>query len=142
MNYWNSTIRIKVKAAKGTVAPRRSRKAALRAGGKLKGGGRMKRSRHSLQESRWSKAVRERDNNTCQFPSCGKQGKSLDTHHIAMRSLRPDLRFDVHNGITLCRPHHSWVSRVGNRDEAVAMGLLNLTTYELAKKQEREVVAA
>lgn len=93
-----------------------------------------------MQESRWSKAVRERNNNTCQFPGCGKQGKSLDTHHIAPRSLRPDLKFNVDNGVTLDRTHHNWVH--ANKDEAVAMGLLDLTTYELAKKQEREAVAA
>ena len=135
---WNSTF--KVKAAKPSP-PRLSRKRRS-ARSTLKGSGRMKRSRHSLQESRWSKAVRERDNSTCQFPGCGKQGKGLDTHHIAMRSLRPDLRFDVSNGITLCRPHHSWVGQVGNRDEAVAMGLLNLETYEAAQKKRRELVAA
>lgn len=101
----------------------------------------MKRSRHSLQESRWSKAVRERDSNTCQFPGCGKQ-ENLDTHHIAMRSLRPDMKFDVSNGVTLCRRHHNWVGQVGNRDEAVAMGLLSLETYEAAMKPRRETVAA
>lgn len=134
----NSTFRIKVKAAK-TSLPRLSRKRRS-ARSTLTLPKRMKRTRHGLRESRWSREVRERDNYTCQFPGCGKQGKSLDTHHIAPRSLRPDLKFKTENGVCLDRQHHNWVH--SNRDEAVAMGLLNLETYEAAQKARRETVAA
>jgi len=135
VNYRNSTFRIKVDAEQ---TPRLKRTELVRRNGRssLKAGGRMKRTRHGLEESRWSREVRERDDYTCQFPGCGKQSKSIDTHHIAMRSLRPDLKRDTSNGICLCRPHHNWVSKVENRDAAVAMGLLNLETYELAQKEK------
>lgn len=97
-------------------------------------GKRMKRTRRGLEEARWSKEVRERDNYICQFPGCFKGGKSIDTHHIAPRSLRLDLKFVVSNGVALCRGHHRHVH--ANRDEAVAMGLLNLESYELAQKKK------
>lgn len=126
----NSTFRIKGDAAKTPRLNRSSMRRSARSTLTLPK--RMKRTRHGLQESRWSREVRERDSYTCQYPGCGKQGKSLDTHHIALRSLRPDLRFVVSNGLTLCRQHHNWVH--ANRDEAVALGLLNLTSYEKAMK--------
>lgn len=93
----------------------------------------MARTRRGLEESRWSEAVRERDNYTCQFPGCNKSGKSIDTHHISPRSLRPDLKRELSNGVTVCRAHHNWIPR--NKKEAIALGLLNLTSYELARKQ-------
>lgn len=79
--------------------------------------------------------VRQRDNYTCRFQGCGKQYKSIDVHHVAKISQRPDLKFDPNNMICLCRQHHNWTDR--NHDKAVEMGLLSVESYELAKKQER-----
>lgn len=115
-------------------------RARLRRGGKLSPPKRkMKRTRHGLAESRWSREVRERDNYTCQFPDCFKSYPSIDTHHIAPRSLRPDKKFLLENGVALCRPHHQHVHR--NKDEAIGLGLLNLETYELARKQKEKVAS-
>lgn len=58
----------------------------------------------------------------------------LDPHHIAERSLRPDLKYDVSNGITLCRRHHDWLPL--HRREAVSMGLISEETYEKAAKSQ------
>lgn len=83
----------------------------------------------------WSKAVRVRDGNTCQFTSlgpCATGYKRMHAHHIATRGRRPDLIYDVHNGITLCPPHHQWVH--DNPRDAERMGLLNFDSYELAQK--------
>src|SRR6185436_5808146 len=93
---------------------------------------RMKPAKRSAAETKWSRDVRERDNFTCQFPGCNKSGRSIDTHHISPRSLRPDLKFVLSNGVSLDREHHQWVH--ANREKAIAMGLLNLESYELANE--------
>ena len=132
-HYFNSRFRIKVKEEKNSVS--RHHGMAAKRGLGIKPVARMKKSRHESEEKAWSKAVRERDNYSCQFPCCNKSSKSIDTHHIAPRSLRPDLKFKLENGVCLDRQHHSWVH--ANKDEAVAMGLLNLESYELAQKKLR-----
>lgn len=50
----------------------------------------------------WAKAVLARDNR-CRC--CGRED-NLDAHHILPFSLVPDAKYDVDNGITLCRFHH------------------------------------
>lgn len=54
-------------------------------------------------------AVVERDNWTCQ--DCGKRGGRLGVHHIKSWAEHPDLRYDVSNGTTLCRPCHNTTKR-------------------------------
>ena len=60
--------------------------------------------RNSSSMKQWRKAVFERDEYKCRM--CGKKGGKLNAHHIKPFSLYPDLRFDVNNGITLCRQCH------------------------------------
>jgi hypothetical protein len=96
----------------------------------------LKRKPESPPMRRFKREVRERDNYTCQFPGCGDYSKHIDVHHIAKRSQRPDLKYEVSNGLCLCREHHSWIDR--NYHEAVRIGLLNTESYELAKKRERQ----
>jgi hypothetical protein len=81
----------------------------------------------------WSKAVRDRDANQCQWPAsnCWNTG-TLHAHHIATRKRRPDLVYDENNGITLCFIHHQWVH--DHPIEAVELGLLSDETYEKAGK--------
>jgi predicted restriction endonuclease len=110
---WNSTLRKPRKPMKRTA---------------------MKKHRESPAETRFKRAVRERDNYTCQFPGCGYQSKHIDVHHKGKRSLRPDLKLDVDNAICLCREHHERTDR--KRQEAISLGLLETETYELAKKRE------
>lgn len=52
----------------------------------------------------WRSNVYERDNYTCQ--SCCKHGGNLNAHHIWSFSSNKELRFDVSNGITLCKDCH------------------------------------
>lgn len=81
----------------------------------------------------WSKAVRERDGNICQWPGgCQTGDTRIDVHHIAKRSQRPDLKYDPSNLICICRTHHDWTD--DNHDAAVAMGLLNTESREMARK--------
>lgn len=75
-------------------------------------GGKTKESqkiRSMAQYNEWRIAVFTRDNYQCQ--SCGKRsgnGKKiiLNAHHIVPFSENEALRFDVDNGITLCRECH------------------------------------
>jgi len=67
------------------------------------------RIRVSQQWKIWRKAVFERDNYTCQ--DCGKRnGKGihvvLHPHHIQSFTQYPELRFEVSNGITVCKDCH------------------------------------
>lgn len=64
----------------------------------------LKDYRHTKQYSDWRKAVFERDNFTCQ--DCGQHGGYLEAHHIKSFKKYPKFRFDVKNGVTLCRACH------------------------------------
>ncbi|NHN31146.1 HNH endonuclease [Paenibacillus agricola] len=59
-----------------------------------------------IEHAEWSLCVRKRDKFTCQ--KCGKRGpKGMQAHHIESYNTALDLRYDEHNGITLCKSCHS-----------------------------------
>lgn len=87
-----------------------------------KGGAARKRSeRFTIEYKNWRTDVYHRDNYTCQC--CGVRGSTdLNAHHIMNWKDYPDLRFDVDNGITLCKSCHSLFHRLygkkyNNRDQ-------------------------
>ena len=53
----------------------------------------------------WAKAVKERDNYTCQI--CLAKGVKLNSHHIRSFDLYVDDRYVISNGICLCENCHS-----------------------------------
>lgn len=63
-----------------------------------------KRIRRSSAFFKWRKSVFERDNYTCQ--ECKVRGGTLHPHHIKQFAYFPELRFDVNNGLTLCKECH------------------------------------
>jgi len=48
--------------------------------------------------------VYARDNWTCQ--ECGERGCYIEAHHIKSFINHESLRFDINNGLTLCRECH------------------------------------
>lgn len=103
---------------------------------------RMKQTEHRLnrapreKEQALARQCKERDGFRCQWPGgCQTGDARLDAHHIAERSQRPDLKFELTNLITLCRTHHDWIPL--HRQEAIQMGLLSEVTYEAAMKARR-----
>ena len=67
------------------------------------------RERHSAAYAIWRKAVFLRDMFTCQM--CGQHGGELNAHHIKPWAIYIENRFDVSNGITLCRACHKKLHR-------------------------------
>jgi predicted restriction endonuclease len=128
---FNSTFKVREDAK-----PLRSKTAMKRSSIKRSLRPTLKKRRESPAETKFKRAVRIRDDYRCQFSGCDVQSKRIDVHHVAKRSQRPDLRFEVSNGICLCREHHDWTDH--NHGKAVSMGLLSTDSYELAKKQGRE----
>jgi len=52
----------------------------------------------------WRAAVLDRDNHMCD--ACGTTEGPLFAHHIKQWAMYPDLRFEVSNGVTLCKACH------------------------------------
>ena len=64
----------------------------------------LKKLRNSSKWRQWREAVFERDNYTCL--SCGKRGCEIHPHHIDSFINFPKYRFDISNGVTLCKICH------------------------------------
>lgn len=144
----NGLSRVSKSSQRATDAPKQP---SLRRKGRIK----VKVDRKLVE---WSRNVRERDGNQCQWPGLGYDivlgmpintiirimlvispcitgDKRIDPHHIAPRGRRRDLKYVVANGICLCRTHHDWVGE--HPIEAEKIGLNNFETYEKAAKESR-----
>jgi 5-methylcytosine-specific restriction endonuclease McrA len=69
----------------------------------------MKRNYDDPQYKQFRKDVLKRDKFKCKMPGC-KSSKSLQVHHIKKWSKASALRYDINNGITLCRYCHKSVT--------------------------------
>lgn len=72
---------------------------------------------------KWRKAVYKRDNFKCQWPGC-EINKKLNAHHIKTWANYPGLRFEVDNGITLCKQHHKMIQGMEDNYEAVFLRII------------------
>ena len=64
--------------------------------------------RHGQEHKQWGHEVFKRDNFECQI--CGTKRGPLQAHHIKRFIDYLDLRFDINNGITLCKKCHTLVT--------------------------------
>lgn len=62
------------------------------------------RWRNTNENREWRKAVFKRDDYTCMC--CGSRGFEINAHHIFNYATHKDMRFDLDNGITLCKKCH------------------------------------
>ena len=69
----------------------------------------MKRNYDDPVYREWRRRVYKRDKFTCQMPKCNVK-KGLQAHHIRKWSSASILRYDVQNGITLCRKCHKEIT--------------------------------
>src|SRR5262252_10900973 len=60
----------------------------------------------SKLEQEWKLACRERDKYSCQWPGCKITTLRIHVHHIRTRAQRPDLKYEISNGVCLCSTHH------------------------------------
>lgn len=60
--------------------------------------------RNTKKNQEWKKSVLERDGHKCKLCS---STRLLCSHHIVEWDVDPSLRFDINNGITLCRGCHN-----------------------------------
>lgn len=70
----------------------------------------MKRNYDDPVYSEWRLRVLKRDKFKCQMPLCNAK-KSLQVHHIQKWSAASTLRYEISNGISLCRKCHQEVTR-------------------------------
>lgn len=63
------------------------------------------KDRRSYACKNWRKNVWERDDFKCKIRDNNCGGR-IEAHHILGWTNYPDLRYNINNGITLCRNHH------------------------------------
>jgi hypothetical protein len=82
-------------------------------------------SRDTVEYYEWQDKVFTRDGHTCRHCSLtlkqliaqGGRCRKLDAHHIKSWDEFPELRYDVDNGLTLCRTcHRKEETRLANED--------------------------
>lgn len=68
------------------------------------------RLRRSPEAMKWRQQVFERDGFLCQL--CKQNGKRLNAHHDKPWSLFPEARYELSNGITVCKDCHKNIHKV------------------------------
>ena len=66
----------------------------------------------------WRLAVYKRDKFRCQMPGC-KSKSRIQAHHIRKWSTASALRYELDNGITLCRNCHDGISKAEEHYESL-----------------------
>lgn len=84
----------------------------------------MKRDYNDPVYKDWRLSVYKRDKFTCQMPNC-KSKRRLQAHHIRKWSTAASLRFDIDNGITLCRTCHDSIKDMEHVYASLFMGIVH-----------------
>ena len=82
---------------------------------------------------KWRKEVYKRDGYACQWPGCKHVGSRVYAHHILRWTDYPMKRFEVSNGITLCKNHHD---KIKGEEEIYANMFLGILLNKLRKRNE------
>lgn len=69
----------------------------------------MRRNYQDPVYKEWRSKVYKRDEFKCQMPGCDSRFR-IQAHHIKKWSSAAMLRYDVENGITLCRSCHEHIT--------------------------------
>ncbi len=72
----------------------------------------------------WRIKVYKRDNFCCQMPGCKAKKKGLQAHHIRKWSTAASLRYELDNGITLCRRCHDQITGQEHLYESIFMKIV------------------
>ena len=72
--------------------------------GKVKKGKTYLHQNNNREYRAWRSMVFERDDWTCQ--TCKVRGVYLEAHHIKSWTMYPELRYELSNGLTLCKNCH------------------------------------
>jgi hypothetical protein len=74
--------------------------------------------RHSIEYGEWRDAVLKRDNYACVLCGVGGWG-NIHADHIKPFAHYPELRLELSNGRTLCKPCHLKTPTYGNRKRLI-----------------------
>ena len=66
------------------------------------------RNYNDPQYKKWRQSIKSRDKHTCQWPGCNSRLK-IHAHHINKWADFPGLRYNINNGISLCKIHHDLI---------------------------------
>ena len=89
----------------------------------------LKAIRNSIEYKDWRREVFYRDKWSCVLCGYRSNGKNdIDADHIKQFSLFPEIRFDVSNGRTLCKPCHKNTETYGNSKKDI----INNSNFQLS----------
>lgn len=84
----------------------------------------MKRNYDDPAYEQFRKQVLKRDKKRCMMPGCGAKQK-LQVHHIKKWSRASSLRYEISNGITLCKNCHNSITGKEHHYETLFREIIN-----------------
>lgn len=104
--------------------------------------GKHSKTRRGKPYREWRMAVLSRDGYQCKECGALPLGRQLHTHHIKDWNCYPELRFDVANGITLCRECHVKIEGKLGSPESIKKSANSRRGIELTTQHRANVSAA
>lgn len=74
--------------------------------------------RHSDEYLKWRSLIYKRDKYQCRICN-SKVGNNFNAHHSFSFALYPELRFDINNGVTICKKCHKLLHKIFGREPKV-----------------------